>query len=267
MLGAIAGDIIGSPYEFTFQNIKNENFPLFCKKSHFTDDTVMTIAVACGIIQSRGDLDKSKDCIIDAMHYYGAMYPFAGYGQKFFFWILKKSRIPYNSFGNGAAMRVSAIAWAFDTLEDVQKYAELSAAVTHSHPEGIKGACAIASAIYLARKGKLQEEIKLYITEKYSYNLSQRIEEIRKNITRSERAEDSVPLAIIAFLHSNNFENAIRKAVSLGGDSDTIAAMCGSIAEAFYGGVPEDIWNECYARLDKPLQEAVTKWILWNTQK
>ncbi|SHN60552.1 ADP-ribosylglycohydrolase family protein [Desulfovibrio litoralis] len=263
MFGAIAGDIIGSPYEFTVNNIKTTEFPLFTQKSIFTDDTVMTVAVAVGIMKGFGNIEKTKENIIQAMHLYGHMFPNVGYGQKFYLWLCNKDRKPYNSYGNGSAMRVSPVAWAYNDLATVEDYAKLSAEITHNHSEGIKGACATASAIYMARTGASQTEIKQYITLRYEYNLERSLAEIRPQYTHVESCQESVPQAIIAFLESNNFEDAIRKAVSLGGDSDTIAAITGSIAEAFYGGVPEDIMQQCLLRLDKRLIQAITDFNHW----
>ncbi len=264
MFGAITGDIIGSPYEFTFQNIKTKEFPLFCSRSKFTDDTVLTIAIANALLLTKGKKENIENCFIESMRYYGRLFPRASYGQKFILWLYAKDPKAYHSLGNGSAMRVSPIAWAYDTLDEVEDVAAISASVSHNHEEGIKGACSIASAIYLARKGKSQKEIKAYIIQRYGYDLERSLEEIRETTIRSERAEKTVPVAIIAFLHSTSFEDAIRTAISLGGDSDTIAAMCGSIAEAFYGGVPKEIWEHCYSLLAPELIEIVEEWKLWG---
>ena len=263
MLGAITGDIIGSPYEFTVNNIKTTDFPLFSGKSHFTDDTVMTVAVAEGIRRGYKHPEKTREEIIDSMHEWGQKFLRAGYGQKFFWWILRKNREPYGSYGNGAAMRVSPVAWAYQSLDEVERYAEISAAVTHNHPEGIKGAQAVASAIFKARTLCSKQEIRNYIQTRYGYNLERNLEEIRRNYVHDESSQKSVPEAITAFLLSDNFEDAIRKAVSLGGDSDTIAAITGSIAEAFYQGIPAEILKEVYYRLDIRLESAITEWKEW----
>ena len=263
MLGAIAGDIIGSPFEFTVNNIKTTKFPLFSERSHFTDDTVMTIAVSEGIRLGYGNPEITREAIIDCMHKWGRLYFKAGYGQKFIWWILRKSREPYGSFGNGSAMRVSPVAWAYDSLDDVERYAEISAAVTHNHPEGIKGAQAVASAIYLARHGHSKLEIKSYIQNRFEYNLDRTLEEIRHGNVHVESCQKTVPESITAFLFSENFEDAVRKAVSLGGDSDTIAAITGSIAEAYYLGIPKDILTEVDYRLDIRLRTAITDWKEW----
>lgn len=245
MLGAIIGDIVGSIYEWN--NIKTKDFQLFKDECFFTDDTVMTIAVAEGLMNG-----GTKNDFIEAMKKYGRLYPDAGYGSSFEDWIFSDSKSPYNSFGNGSAMRVSSIGWAFDNLLEVEKYAEISSSVTHNHPEGIKGAKATAACIFLARKGKSKDEIKNYIESKYGYNLSRSLNEIRENYCFNETCQETVPEAIIAFLESRDFEDAIRNAISLGGDSDTLAAITGSIAEAFYS-IPEEIVKKALSKLDKQL--------------
>ncbi|MBQ9452729.1 MAG: ADP-ribosylglycohydrolase family protein [Desulfovibrio sp.] len=255
MLGAIVGDIVGSPYEF--HNIKTTDFPLFCQKSRFTDDTVMTIAVALGLCQGANDPDATREAIIDAMHELGMRHFFVGYGQKFAQWLLRNSREPYGSYGNGSAMRVSSVGWMFSTLDDVERYAEISATVTHNHPAGIKGAKSVAAAIFMAHTGSSKDDIRSYITSQYGYDLSRTLDEIRPTYRHIESCQGSVPEAIIAFLESNDFEDAIRKAISLGGDSDTIGAITGSIAEAFYGAIPEWIQLEAMTRLDDNLRTLV----------
>lgn len=248
MTGAIAGDIIGSVYEF--DNIKTTDFPLFTNESDFTDDTIMSIAVADWLLNG-GDLAK-------VMQRYGRKYPYptGGYGGRFSGWLRAKDPQPYNSWGNGSAMRVSAVGWRFDSLEKTLEVAEESAAVTHNHPEGIKGAQATAAAIYLARIGKSKPEIKQYIESTFSYDLDRTCDEIRPNYHFDESCQGTVPEAIIAFLDSTDFEHAIRLAVSLGGDSDTLACITGGIAEAFYG-VPEDIQKEVEKMLPEEFNEIV----------
>jgi ADP-ribosylglycohydrolase len=245
MIGAIIGDIVGSVYEWN--NIKTKDFQLFSPECFFTDDTVMTLAVAEGLMNggSAGDF-------IQAMKKYGRMYPGAGYGGHFGIWLFSEDTHPYNSWGNGSAMRVSPVAWVFDSLSEVEKYAEVSAAVTHNHPEGIKGAQATAAAIFLARKGKSKDEIKVYIESKYGYDLSRTLDEIRPGYSFNESCQETVPEAIMAFLESTDFEDAIRNAISLGGDSDTLAAITGSIAEAAYN-IPKDIKGKALAILDECL--------------
>lgn len=241
MLGAIIGDIVGSPYEFTFHNIKTKDFPLFSERSKFTDDSVMTVAVGLGLIKGHGDPEATRTALIDSMHDFGNHYPFVGYGQKFFLWLFSKNPKAFNSCGNGSAMRVSTVGWAYDTLEEVEKYAKISAEISHNHPEGIKGAQATASAIFLSRTGATLDDIRSHVCGHYGYDLSRTPEEIRPGYHHIETCQESVPEAICSFLASTSYEDTIRTAVSLGGDSDTIAAIAGSIAEAFYGGIPDEI--------------------------
>jgi len=242
MIGAIVGDIAGSVYEWN--NIKTKEFPLFSPECFFTDDTVMTLAIADGLMNG-----GSREAFIKAMKKYGRLYPYAGYGSRFGNWILTDDTSPYNSWGNGSAMRVSPVAWAFNTLSEVEEYSEICAAVTHNHPEGIKGARATAAAIFLARTGATREEIREYIEKQYGYDLSRTLDEIRPNYRFDESCQGTVPEAIIAFLESVSFEDAIRNAISLGGDSDTLAAITGSIAEAAYG-IPKDIKDKAMSILD-----------------
>lgn len=251
MIGAIIGDIVGSVYEWN--NIKTKEFPLFRKDCFFTDDTVMTVAVAEAIFKG----GKPGD-FIDSMKRWGRLYPNAGYGGRFGRWLFSDDREPCNSWGNGSAMRVSPCAWAYDTLAEVENTAERCAAVTHNHPEGIKGAQATAAAIFLARQGKGQAEIRTYISEKYSYDLARTLDEIRPTYRFNESCRETVPEAIIAFLESCDFEDAIRNAISIGGDSDTLAAITGSIAEAAYG-VPKEIRQQALGFLDQRLRTAVLK--------
>jgi ADP-ribosylglycohydrolase len=247
MIGAIIGDIIGSVYEWN--NIKTKEFQLFSPGCSFTDDTVMTLAIAEGLMNGGSDED-----FIHAMKKYGQRYPNAGYGVRFGSWLFSGDVHPYNSWGNGSAMRVSPVAWSFDTLSEVEQYAEISAAVTHNHPEGIKGAQATAAAIFLARKGKTKDYIKAYVESKYGYNLSRTLDEIRPSYRFNESCQKTVPEAITAFLESVDFEDAIRNAISLGGDSDTLAAITGSIAEAAYN-IPQTIKEKAMTILDKSLLE------------
>ena len=231
ILGAIIGDVIGSVYEWN--NVRTTDFPLFKSATDFTDDSVLTFA--------------TMDCILNGLDYvkvyqaYGANFPRRGYGGRFSSWIYEEHPEPYNSWGNGSAMRVSPVGWAYDTLEEVLFQAKRSAEVTHNHPEGIKGAQATAAAVFLARKGKSKPEIKEFIEQTFLYNLDRSIDEIRPNFRFDESCQGTVPEAIIAFLESKDFESAIRLAISLGGDSDTIACITGGIAEAYYKEIPEYI--------------------------
>jgi len=228
MLGAIAGDIIGSIYEM--RNIKTTRFPLFHPLCRFTDDTVLTVALADSLLHDTR--------FVGLLKVYYRVYPNAGYGGTFHQWAQSERLDPYNSWGNGSAMRVSPVGFAFDTLDDVLEQAKRSAEVTHDHPEGIKGAQAIASAIFLARTGSNKDQIKSYVESTFDYHLDTPLDEIRPRYEFQVSCQKSVPQAIRAFLESHDFEDAVRKAISIGGDSDTIACMAGGIAHAFYGGVP-----------------------------
>lgn len=263
MLGAIIGDMVGSPYEFHPWRGAAEAFPLFSPRSRFTDDTVMTVAVGRALMRSHGQEQACREAFIDAMHEYGRAYIRAGYGQRFFRWIVTGSREPYNSFGNGSAMRVSPVGWACGSLEETEQYAALSASVTHDHPEGIKGACATAAAVFLARDGAGRDAIRDYVASRYGYDLDRSLAGIRSSYRHKESCQESVPEAIIAFLESHSFEEAVRNAVWLGGDSDTQAAIAGSIAEAFYGGVPQALRDAALALLDDRLRGDVAAWYAW----
>ena len=268
MFGAILGDIVGSPYEFDCNNIKTKVFPLFTVYSHFTDDTVMTLAVAQALMETKdGDDGTLQSAFIREMRRLGRAYPDAGYGGNFGWWLECDDPKPYHSYGNGSAMRVSAAAWMFDTLEAVRRAARLSAAVTHDHPEGIKGAEATASAIFLARTGHGKEEIRDYIEAEFGYDLHRTCDEIRPTYCHVESCQESVPEAIIAFLEGESFEDVLRTAVSLGGDSDTIAAIAGSIAEGYYG-VDEDWKKAAISRLPDDLAAILCRFdCLYGTQR
>ena len=248
MYGALLGDMIGSPYEFD-RGKKTKDFPLFIRESEFTDDSVMTIAVAEALMATLGKDDVSvRYAVIRSMQKWGRRYPYAGYGARFIYWLKEKDPEPYNSWGNGSAMRVSAAGWLCDTLEETRRLARLSADVTHNHPEGIKGAEATASAIFLARTGHDKEEIRAYITAEFGYDLTRTCDQIRPDYRHVESCQETVPEAITAFLEGKDFEDVIRTAVSLGGDCDTLTCIAGSMAEAFYG-VPEPLKAECRQRL------------------
>lgn len=252
MYGALLGDIIGAPYEFDRGN-KSKEFPLFCENSRFTDDSVMTIAVAEALLDSRFlDDDSIRAALIKSMRKWGKKYPDAGYGRKFLCWLREKDPKPYGSCGNGSAMRVSAAGWLFDTLEETREKARLTAEVTHDHPEGIKGAEATSGAIFLARTGRSKEEIRDYIVQEFGYDLSRTCDQIRPSYYHNESCQKTVPEAITAFLEGTDFEDVIRTAVSLGGDCDTLTCIAGSIAEAFYG-VPAILKTECRRRLPEDM--------------
>jgi len=257
MIGAILGDIIGSPYEFDLGN-KTKDFPLFSARSQFTDDTVMTLAVARAFMDAGPDADDEtiRQHMIRSMRELAKRYPHAGYGGRFRWWLTAPDPQPYNSWGNGSAMRVSSAAWLFHDLTGVLRAAKLSAEVTHNHPEGIKGAQATAAAIFMARTGYSKAEIRQYIAETFDYDLSRTCDEIRPSYHHVESCQETVPEAITAFLEGENFEDVIRTAVSLGGDCDTLTAIAGSIAEGFYG-IPEELKKECMNRLPEDLREIV----------
>lgn len=237
MIGAIAGDIIGSVYEH--QPIKTKDFPLFDASCRFTDDTVLTVAVAHAILQGCS--------YFDAVREFGRRYPNAGYGGSFFGWLQSEIPRPYNSWGNGAAMRVSPVGCAFSSEEEVLRQAEMTAVITHNHPEGVKGAQAAALAVYLARTGAGKEKIRTRIAAKFGYDMQRSVDHIRPAYAFDISCQGTVPEAIIAFLDSNSYEDAIRNAISLGGDSDTLGCITGGIAAAFYGGVPDSI-EKCVRR-------------------
>ena len=250
MYGAMLGDIIGCPYEFD-ELTKSKEFPLFCKYSRFTDDTVMTIAIAEALLEAGKDASSEeieKMCNY-SMHHWGGKYPNVGYGGHFYLWLRQGSTAkPYNSWGNGSAMRVSPVGWLYDTIERTREVARATANVSHNHPEGIKGAEATASAIFLARNGYAKEEIKKYIECEFGYKLNRKLNEIRPDFKMYEDCMKTVPEAIIGFLEGTDFEDTIRNVVSLGGDTDTLGAIAGSIAEAFYE-IPPTLIDECRKRL------------------
>ncbi|MEL6254367.1 MAG: ADP-ribosylglycohydrolase family protein [Bacteroidota bacterium] len=239
MFGAIAGDVIGSRFEKN--NIKTKDFQLFHEDCRFTDDTVLTVAVADAIL---GKKDYAEN-----IRKYAIKYPLAGYGGTFKKWMAGVIKGPYNSWGNGSAMRVSPIAWAWDNWKKALEEAKRSAAVTHNHPEGIKGAQALTMAIAMARKGRTKVQIKKIVNQYFPYDLDRSIASIRPDYSFDVSCQGSVPEAIIAFLESENFEDAIRTAISIGGDSDTIACMSAAIAEAHYGKPSQEFREKVYAYL------------------
>jgi ADP-ribosylglycohydrolase len=247
MIGAIAGDIIGSAFEW--HPVKRTDFELFSRASTFTDDTVLTVAVADCILSGKSYAGAFKD--------YGGRFPNAGYGGMFSSWLISDSLRPYNSFGNGSAMRVSPVGFAFGTLEEVLAEAKRSAEVTHNHPEGIKGAQAVAAAIFLARMGSTKGEIRRYVGDTFGYDLERTLDGIRPAYTFDVTCQGSVPEAITAFLESDDYEDAVRKAVSLGGDSDTIACMTGGIAQAYYKHIPDHILKKVRELLAPELMKIV----------
>ena len=248
MIGAIAGDIVGSVYEF--DNLKPEyDFPLFSEESIFTDDTVLTVALADSILNKIDYKIKVRE--------YVKLYPYCSYGGSFIRWAAGSSDKPYNSWGNGSAMRVSPVGWAYNDIDTVLKAAKESAEITHNHPEGIKGAQATALAIFLSRERLTKPEIKKEIETRFGYNLDLDLEDLRENYRFNESCQDTVPQAIYTFLESDSFEDSIRKAIYIGGDSDTLACINGSIAEAFYKGIPNEIKTLVKERLDTRLLKVV----------
>jgi ADP-ribosylglycohydrolase len=231
MIGAIAGDIIGSVYERV--PTKTKDFPLFPPRCRFTDDTVLTVAVADAILSGRPYINSIREI--------GRRHPHVGYGGTFFYWLHSNDPRPYNSWGNGSAMRVSPVGFAFSSEDEVLMHAKLTAEISHNHPEGIKGAQATALAVFLARTATGKEDIRRAIAHRFGYDLDRTVDDIRPGYSFDVSCQGTVPEAIISFLDSTSYEDAVRNAVSLGGDSDTLACITGGIAEAFYGGVPQEI--------------------------
>lgn len=253
MLGAIIGDIVGSVYEWN--NIKTTGFDFLKADCFFTDDTVLTVATAKTLMNKSSYTETFQD--------FGRRYEGRGYGGHFAQWLFEPDPQPYNSWGNGSAMRVSPVGYAFNTIDEVLSEAKRSAVVTHNHPEGIKGAQSTALAVLLARQGASKLDIREEITHRFDYDLTRSLAEIRPGYTFDVSCQGSVPEAIIAFLESNDYEDAIRKAISLGGDSDTIACITGGIAEAFYGGVPEGIADQGRSYLPDEFIEILDALYIW----
>ena len=247
MFGAICGDVIGSVYEHN--PVKDKNFPLFSARSTFTDDTVLTTAIAGAILED-GDYLRS-------LRERGRVYPNAGYGGNFLGWLFSDNPEPYNSWGNGSAMRVSPVGFAFGDIDTVLREAARSAEVTHNHPEGIRGAQAVAAAVFYARTSKDRSVVKEEIKARFGYDLDRALDDIRPGYHFDVTCQRSVPEGIISFLESNSYEDAVRNAVSLGGDADTLACIAGGIAEAFYGSVPENIIKEVTSRLTPDIYDIV----------
>jgi ADP-ribosylglycohydrolase len=243
MIGAIAGDIIGSVYEW--DGIKTKEFDLFSDDCFFTDDTVLTVALADTLLTGIPYAENLK-------RFY-RWYPDCGYGASFRRWAEGEESEPYMSWGNGSAMRISPVGYVFKDIDTVLKKAEEFTAVTHNHPEGIKGGQAAAAAIFLARTGSSKDEIRDFIESRFGYDLDRHVDDIRPDYTFDETSQGTVPQAIVSFLDSTGYEDAVRNAISLGGDSDTLACIAGGIAQAFYGGVPEHIQQRVYTILDNRL--------------
>lgn len=257
MYGAILGDIIGSPFEFDRGN-KTKDFKLFSRGCGFTDDSVMTVAVAEALITVGPEANamEIEETVVSNMQDWGRCYPYAGYGGRFRHWLTSENPKPYGSYGNGSAMRVSAVGWLYPTIERTREVAKATASVTHNHPEGIKGAEATASSIFLARNGATKKEIKKYIEQEFHYDLNRTLDQIRPYYHHVESCQQTVPEAITAFLEAESFEDAVRNAVSLGGDTDTLAAITGSIAEAYFG-IPAVLKTECRNRIDREMNRVL----------
>lgn len=253
MFGAIIGDIAGSRFEGS--NHKSKDFELLAENCSFTDDTVMSVAIAYAILNSRKNIDTLPSEAIKAMQAFGQCYRWAGYGGAFSRWIRSTDPQPYNSWGNGAAMRVSACGFAANSIDEVKQLSRAVTEVTHNHPEGIKGAEAVAVAVFMAKSGKSMKDIREYITANY-YDISFTLDEIREEYRFDVSCQGSVPQAFEAFFESINFEDAIRNAISIGGDSDTIAAIAGSIAEAYYG-IPDNLKEAASDYLDEALLRVI----------
>ena len=252
MIGAIIGDVVGSRFEF--DNCKSKGFEMFNAECDFTDDSVMTLAIAKALMlhDKITEYDVFKKELAEVMHEVGRRYPQCGYGGRFLEWMMYNRTEPYNSYGNGSAMRVSPVGWFANSLSECEKLAKATAEVTHNHPEGIKGAVSVAGAIYLARTGHTMDEIKEYASKFYTIDFT--LDEIREDYDFYAICQKSVPQAFEAFFESTSFEDAIRNAISIGGDSDTIAAITGSIAEAYYG-VDEEMKETALSFLDDYLLE------------
>ena len=257
MYGAIIGDIIGSRFEFD-RGHKTKEFELFTKKCEFTDDTVMTVAVAEALMDAGPDADetKVKELLIKSMKKWGHAYPGAGYGGRFVTWLFSRRTEPYGSYGNGSGMRVSSVGWLYDSLERTREVARWTSEVTHNHPEGIKGAESVAAAIYLARTGSSKEEIKAYIEDEFGYDLSRTLDEIRPGYHHVEDCMHTMPEAFECFLEAENYEDCIRNVMSIGGDTDTLGAIAGAIAEAKWN-VPEEIIAQAKHYLPRDISDVM----------
>ena len=263
MFGAIVGDIIGSRFEFD-RGDKSREFELFTDECKFTDDTVMTVAVAEAITKAGkwADEETVKGNLIESMKKWGQKYPYAGYGALFVYWVLSDDPQPYNSLGNGSAMRVSPVGWMYDSLERTREVARWTAEVTHNHPEGIKGAEAIASAIYLARTGATKVYIKEYIEDEFGYDLSRTLDDIRPTYYHVETCMQSVPEALECFFEAESFEDTIRNVMYIGGDTDTLGAIAGAVAEAYFRTIDQPIVDRAVEYLDLDILRALAglKW-------
>lgn len=259
MYGAILGDIIGSRFEFD-RGGKTKDFELLTTEDEFTDDSVMTVAVAEALLEVSADADDDtiKAALIKSMQKWGNKYPWAGYGQKFISWLGSKDPKPYGSWGNGSAMRVSPVGWLYDSLDETRRYARLSAEISHNHPEGIKGAECTAAVIFMARTGASMEEIAEYIDREFAYDYSESLDEMRARHRHIESCQDSLPKALRSFFDGKSYEDVVRNAVSLGGDTDTLAAIAGAMGEAFFG-MPDELKTEAKKRVGEDMAEVMAR--------
>ena len=255
MYGAILGDIIGSRFEFD-RGPWTKDFELFTDEDLWTDDSVMTIAIMEALMNAGKDapVEIIKEECIKSMQKWGREYPNAGYGNRFIFWVHAKNPEAYNSWGNGSAMRVSGAGWVYDSLERTREVAKATAEVTHNHPEGIKGAECTAAVMYLARTGVPKSEIKEYVIKEFGYDVSKTVDELRPLHHHDESCMDALPKALVSFFEGTSYEDVIRNAVSLGGDTDTIAAIAGAMADAMYG-IPTGILEEGLEFLEDDMAE------------
>ena len=263
MIGAIIGDMAGARFEHHAHRagIDPLDFPLFNEYSRFTDDTVLSFAVSQALMDAQGDPHRMREACALRLKEFGRRYPFAGYGGRFRKWLASEDLRPLGSFGNGSAMRVSPVGWSCGTLEETERMARASAEATHNHPEGVKGACSVACAIFLARQGQSQKEIRRHLQRTYGYELDKSLDEIG-NTGFDVTCQGSVPQAIICALETSSFEDAVRSAILLRGDADTQGAIAGSIAEALWG-VPQELFNEATRRLDRFLLDGLGRWLAW----
>ena len=259
MYGAITGDIIGSQFEFDRGN-KSREFELFGKKCEYTDDTVMTVAVAEALLDAGKDADEKtiKEKLISSLKKWGKKYPYAGYGNRFKLWVLSDKSEPYGSYGNGSGMRVSSVGWLYDSMERTREVARWTAEITHNHPEGIKGAESTAAAIFMARHHAAFEEISNYIEDEFGYDLSRTLDEIRPDYCHVEDCMKTMPEAFTCFLEAGSYEECIRNVMYIGGDTDTLGAIAGAIAEAYWG-IPEDLIRKAKEYLPDDIKAVVER--------
>ena len=259
MYGAITGDIIGSQFEFDRGN-KSREFELFGKNCEYTDDTVMTVAVAEALLDAGKDADEKtvKEKLVASLKKWGKKYPYAGYGNRFKLWVWSDKSEPYGSYGNGSGRRVSPVGWLYDSMERTREVARWTAEITHNHPEGIKGAESTAAAIFMARHHAAFEEISNYIEDEFGYDLSRTLDEIRPDYCHVEDCMKTMPEAFTCFLEAGSYEECIRNVMYIGGDTDTLGAIAGAIAEAYWG-IPEDLIRKAKEYLPDDIKAVVER--------